>query len=83
LPGVATLRQKLNAEVRVRELIAQNGLPEPDEVEHGLTCIRLLWHESKVVLVIDIDTPPEAPDATEEPGPVHPGTPSKAERQTR
>jgi hypothetical protein len=60
---VATLRQKIAAERKVRELLAQDGVPEPDEVEYGYTCIRLLWHEPKVALVVDIDPP--ADDAPE------------------
>jgi hypothetical protein len=55
---MATLSQKIRAETRVRELIAENDMPEPDEVEYGFTCIRLFWHRPKVCLVIDIDPPP-------------------------
>ena len=62
LSGMATLEQKIRAEVRVRELIETEGLPEPDEIEYGHTCIRLRWHESKVVLVVDIDPLPEGFD---------------------
>ena len=46
-------------EAQVRELLAQNGLPEPDEVEYGFTCIRLYFNEPKTVLIVDIDEPPE------------------------
>jgi hypothetical protein len=56
---MATLQQKVAAEHRVRELIETEGLPEPSRIEYGHTCIRLFWEESKVVLVIDIDEPPE------------------------
>ena len=59
LSGMATLEQKIRAEVKARELIESEGLPEPDEIEYGHTCIRLLWRESKVVLVVDIDPLPE------------------------
>jgi hypothetical protein len=57
--GMATLRQKIAAERRVRELLEENGMPEPDEVEYGFTCIRLYWHETRLVLVVDIDPPPD------------------------
>lgn len=57
--GMATLQQKIQAEVKMRELIEEHGLPEPDAIEYGHTCIRVLWHETKTVLVIDIDDPPE------------------------
>jgi hypothetical protein len=63
---MATLIQKIHAEAKVRELIAAQGMPEPDEVEYGFTCIRLLWHEPKVVLVVDIDPPEEGFGDTEQ-----------------
>ena len=56
---MATLKQKIDAERRIRQLIESEGLPEPSRVEYGYTCIRLFWEESKVVLAIDIDPPPE------------------------
>ena len=56
---MATLAQKKKAERRMRELLESNGLPQPDEVEYGFTCIRLLWREPKLAVVIDIDEPPE------------------------
>ena len=55
VPVMATLREKIAAERRVRELLESEGLPTPDIVEYGHACIRLLWTESKVALVIDID----------------------------
>jgi diadenosine tetraphosphatase ApaH/serine/threonine PP2A family protein phosphatase len=54
-PGVASLRQKINAERKMRELLEDNDLPAPDEVEYGHTCIRLLWHQQKAAVVVDID----------------------------
>jgi hypothetical protein len=62
---VATLRQKILAERRMRELLEENGLPEPDEVEYGYGCIRMLFHEPKTALIIDIDEP----DADDDPEP--------------
>ncbi len=56
---MATLAQKIKAETMVRELIAENGLPEPDDIEYGFTCIRVLWNDPKVALVVDIDPPTE------------------------
>jgi hypothetical protein len=55
---MATLKQKIDAEMRVREMLADDGVPAPDEIEYGHTCIRCFWHEPKLVLVIDIDEPP-------------------------
>lgn len=58
--AVATLAQKIDTEKRAREMCEQNGLPQPDHVEYGFTCIRLFFEEPKVVLVIDIDEPGDA-----------------------
>jgi hypothetical protein len=55
---MATLTQKIEAEQRLLELLADNELPAPDEVEYGETCIRALWHDSKACVVVDIDEPP-------------------------
>ena len=44
-------------EKRMRELLEESDLPQPDFVEYGFTCIRLFFNETKVVVVIDIDDP--------------------------
>jgi len=54
---MATLAQKIDAERRMRQLIEDGGLPQPDRVEYGFTCIRLIFEASKLVVVIDIDEP--------------------------
>jgi hypothetical protein len=59
LTSMATLFQKIETEKRMRDLLEANGLPEPDQVEYGFTCIRLIYSEPKIVLVIDIDEPPD------------------------
>jgi hypothetical protein len=56
---MATLQQKIAAEHKMRELLESEGLPEPSRIEYGHTCIRVFWEESKLVLAIDIDEPPE------------------------
>jgi hypothetical protein len=65
---MASLKQKIEAEHGVRELLKQNGMPQPDGVEYGYGCIRLFFDEPKVVLVVDIDRPEDgygpAPDET-------------------
>ena len=66
--GVATLRQKILAERRMRELLEENGLPEPDEVEYGYGCVRMLFHDPKTALIIDIDKPDPADDTEPEEG---------------
>lgn len=52
---MATLKQKIAAECRLRELLEQDGIAQPDEVEYGYTCIRLFWHRAKAMVVVDID----------------------------
>jgi hypothetical protein len=54
LLAMAPIDQKHQAERRMRELLDRAGLPEPDEVEYGHACIRLLWHDRKVAVVIDV-----------------------------
>ena len=53
--GVASLPKKIEAETRMRDLLEEHGLPEPDRVEYGYTCIRLFFEESRTVLIIDLD----------------------------
>lgn len=52
---MATIKQKIEAEQRVRELVEREGLPLPDRVEYGHTCIWLLWEEQQVAVRVDID----------------------------
>lgn len=63
---VATLAKKIAAEERAIAMLADYGLPEPDAVEYGDTCIRLFWHEQKVCVVVQIDEPPEGWQFAEE-----------------
>ncbi len=55
LQAMATLRQKIAAEHKVRELLRTGEVAMPDRIEYGFTCIRLYWNAPKVVLVVDID----------------------------
>lgn len=54
---MATLAQKIEAEQRIRGLLEDSGLPQPDHVEYGFTCIRLFFESTKQVVVIDLDEP--------------------------
>ncbi len=56
---MATLGEKIKVETQVRELLEQNGLPQPDSVEYGFTCIRLFFEDPNTVLIVDIDPPPK------------------------
>jgi hypothetical protein len=57
--GMATLAQKIRAEKQMRDLLEEGGLPQPDYIEYGYTCIRLIFEEPKLCVVIDIDEPPD------------------------
>lgn len=39
----------------MRSLLREYGLPLPDEVQHGERCVRFLWHDRKVAVVVDLD----------------------------
>jgi hypothetical protein len=56
---MATLKQKIQAEHAGRAMLENGGVPQPDAVEYGHSCIRFFWNAPKVVLVIDIDEPPD------------------------
>jgi hypothetical protein len=58
--AMATLAQKIEAEKRMRDLLEEGGLPQPDYVEYGFTCIRLFFNETKTMVVVDIDDPEDA-----------------------
>ena len=54
---MATLRQKIDAEQRIRTLVEDAGLPMPDRIEYGYTEIRCFWDEPMVMVVIELDEP--------------------------
>jgi hypothetical protein len=53
--GMATLSQKIECEQRMRKLLRESGLPEPDGVEYGYTCVRFFFDASQACVVVDID----------------------------
>jgi hypothetical protein len=55
LLGMAPIDRKQQAERRMRQLLDDAGLPAPDEVQYGEVCIRLLWHDRKVAVVVELD----------------------------
>jgi hypothetical protein len=54
LSDMAPIDDKQKAERRMRELLDNAGVPGPDEVEYGDQCIRMLWHDRKVAVVVDV-----------------------------
>lgn len=56
-----TLAQKIAAEQHARALLEDHGLPQPDVVEYGHACVRLIWCEEKLCMVVDLEEA-EAPE---------------------
>jgi hypothetical protein len=54
---MASTEQLQEAERTMRALLEREGLPEPDEIEYGETCIRLFWHARKAVVIVSADQP--------------------------
>lgn len=52
---MASLERKIEAEQRIRELLENGDLPQPDEIEHGEECIRLSFYETKVVVIVELE----------------------------
>ena len=45
------------AEERLRRLLADNGLPPPDEVRHRPGEVVLLYHDKKLAFVFELSAP--------------------------
>ena len=41
----------------MRKFLEENDLPQPDFIEYGYTCIRLLYTAERLFVVFDIDEP--------------------------
>jgi hypothetical protein len=54
------LKQFIDTHRRMQDLIDSAGLPKPDRVEYGHQCVRLLWWEQKLMVVIDLEGDPDA-----------------------
>jgi hypothetical protein len=55
MPAMEPIDQKQLAERRMLALLEDSGLPLPDEVEYGAACVRFLWLDRKVAVVVDLD----------------------------
>jgi hypothetical protein len=55
LAGMRSLERKLDAELKMKEVLELAELPPPDRVEYGETCVRFIWRELKAVVVIDLE----------------------------
>jgi hypothetical protein len=61
-----TLHKKIEAEHRLRQLLRDEGLPQPDEVEYGFACVRFLYHQTKTCIVVDLDPAADDGDSGDE-----------------
>jgi hypothetical protein len=52
---MAPIDRKQQAERRMLRLLEDSGLPRPDEVDYGDQCVRFLWHDLKVAVVVELD----------------------------
>jgi hypothetical protein len=52
---MAEIDRKQLAERRMLALLEDSGLPLPDEVEYGTACVRFLWLDRRVAVVVDLD----------------------------
>jgi hypothetical protein len=53
--GMATTPTPADAEAHVREFLEEHDLPQPDQIVHRETEIWVLYHEQKVVLVVELE----------------------------
>jgi hypothetical protein len=53
---VASIDQKQLVERRFTALMEDTGLPLPDEVEYGADCVRFLWLDRKLVVIVDLES---------------------------
>lgn len=52
--GMAPIDQKRLVERRMLALLEDSGLPLPDEVEYGTDCVRFLWLDRKLAVIVDL-----------------------------
>ena len=55
---MAHLRDLEATERRMRQLLDDAGLPEPDGVDYGEDSIALIWFESKLIVCVDLTEDP-------------------------
>lgn len=53
-------RSHADVEARVRSLLHDNDLTEPDEVEYRSGEVVFLWTEEKLAIVVELDPPSSA-----------------------
>jgi hypothetical protein len=43
------------AKAKMLQMLEDAGLPAPDEIEDRTTCVRFLWNDRKVAVVVELD----------------------------
>jgi len=46
----------------MRELLADAGLPAPDDVAHVTRAVIFIWYETKAFVLVDLDEVPDGED---------------------
>jgi hypothetical protein len=49
-------------EDRMRQLLAEAGLPAPDDVGHLSRAVVFIWYETKAFVLVDLDEIPDGDD---------------------
>ncbi len=58
-------QRQISADIRLRALLRAEGLPEPDAVKYGNSCVRFFFHETKTCVVVDLDEAGDDPTSAE------------------
>jgi hypothetical protein len=61
---MATEPTHQDVEQRFRDLIAEAGLPDPDDVAYESRSVVFLWNEEKVAVAVDLDVTPSGTGLT-------------------
>ena len=59
---MSTLKHHLEADVRIRRLLEENGLPAPDAIEYEEHSVWVFWDEPRVALEIELEADPGSDD---------------------
>lgn len=60
---------KLKAERRLRQLLVEANIAQPDEVEYGSTFVRLIWHSVRKSIIVEVTEQGEVGESRPGPAP--------------
>jgi hypothetical protein len=55
LTGVVTIEERMKADRRLRQILAEEGYAQPDIVQYETSRIHLYWAAVNVTIVVDVD----------------------------